>query len=374
MNILYIVTGIAPPAGWGTEFIQNLIFSLSKKEVNATIITPIFIHTPKKFFDWKKKVEKEYSIKIIVVKLPKIISKNLTLQLYLSPIFITLKVISVLRKEKYDLIHEFTSTPIILIRGFLIKVIFNIPSTITLSVYNKTLLGSIKWFKFINTGKFYLIPAKKIIESLIKIGVNPTKIIFSPPGINLVRYQEINKLNSRKKLNLPLNKTIITYYGTITKEKGIEDIIKLSKDLSDNPNIVIALFTVWRGTEESQYQQYLNKANIIFRKEFVDINLVLSASDILIFPQLTGHGTVIPPISIIEAAVTGKPVLAKSTPGVSDILPKNNIYTTDLTKKVNECIKSPSSFKVNKSTLKMYNLEDSVNLHLEIYSKVMHES
>ena len=183
MKILYLVSGLGPKAGWGTEYIQDLIISLSQKGIQGWIINPIYGHTHPNWRQWTNKLEKNYNLKIISLTAPKWISKNFILHLALTPIFVTMEIIKLCRKENFDIIHEFSSTPIILCRHLIMKILFKVPTIFTLSVYNNTLLGNFKWFKIFNFANYYLIPSREIINRLLNQGIHKDKIIFSQPNL-----------------------------------------------------------------------------------------------------------------------------------------------------------------------------------------------
>lgn len=331
MRVLFLVTGIRSPAASGSKFIQNQIFELSNKGINATIISPIYIHTESKMISWAKMMENKYHVRFILIDTPTFIKKYFLLHIILSPILTTFIVIKTLLKEEFDIVHEFTSTPIILIRCLLYR-LFNIPSVITLSVYNRTILGNFFWFKIFDFGTAYLIPSKEIIKKLISIGIKRNKIFFILPGINTAKFQlELSQQIAKQKLKLPNNPMIITYYGPLNQEKGVFDLIKASQLIPSmlQEKVLIILFSYYLknyGNHAKLAKEIRRDApkNVRLYEKFVDIPLLLAASDIIIFPQRTGHGTTIPPISLIEALAAHKPVLVTKITGIKELITKNN--------------------------------------------------
>lgn len=381
MRILYLVSGIGPPAGWGTEFIQELIFNLSKKGVKATIINPIYKHTHPGWKIWQKEQEDKYGVRIIPLEAPRLVRNNLLFHFILTPIFVTWAAIKILSTEKFDVVHEFSSIPIILFRSLLFKTLFKTPTIFTLSVYNNTLPGKFFWFKILDFAKFYLIPSKEIINQLRKIGVVGKKIIFSPPGINLDLFKTSDKTLARKKLNLPKDKFIISFFGSLTFEKGVNEIIEAAKKLDQSKfnNIFILLASIWKGS--SQHELFIKKvhrANLDYleiRDEYIDIPLLLSASDAIILPQRTGFGATIPPISVIETIAAGKPLIVTNIIGVRELInTQNGILvppkdSDELSKAIEKICRESTHQNKNTSFIGQYDIERSVKLHLEIYKK-----
>lgn len=389
MKILYLVSGIGPPSGWGTEFIQNLIFELTKKGVKATVINPIYIHTNSNWKRWIKEQQKLYNVKIIPLEAPDWVKKRLILHFILTPFYVTSCAVRLMRKQKFDLVHEFTSVPIIVLRSLIFKILFGLPTVITLSVYNKTILGNPYWFRVFNFARFYLIPSKEIIKKLVSIGIDKNKIFYSPPGINLKIFEnKINKNAARTKLGLPLSKKIFNYFGSLTREKGVYEIIKAAKLIKKpyHDKLLITLFTIWKGSQEhKKIVRLIENFKLPYLKlveKYVDTPELLCASDVVILPWQTGHGTTIPPISLIETLAIQKPVIATDILGIKELVNKSNgilipakqplILARSIEKLILnfETIVSQEQTN-NRKWLKGFDLNKSVSLHLSVYQAVI---
>ncbi len=330
MKILYLVSGIGPASGWGTEFIQNFVNELSNKDVEATILNPIYIHTHPSWKQWIRDEYNKYNVRIIPIEVPAFIKNHLFLHFYVTPFIVTYYTFKLLRKEKFDLVHEFSSTPIVLFRTMLIKLFFKIPTIFTLSVLNTSILGSFKWFRIFNFGSYYLIPSREIIQKLIVLGINRSKIIFFPPFIELKSFKKLSKINAVKKLNLPNDKFIFTYYGSLTREKGVMDLIQAIKILPEalKSKILFTFYSIWKGSNEHKKIKEtilsLKLSYIKLSEGFTNIPDLLAASDAIILPQQTGFGTTIPPISLIESIAANRPVIATDIVGNREWINSSN--------------------------------------------------
>lgn len=378
MKVLYLVSGIGPPAGWGTEFIQDLIFKLSKKDVKVTIINPIYKHTRPDWKKWTKEQENKYGIKIISLNMPGLIKKNLLLHFALTPLFVTLVVIKILSKEKFNLVHEFSSTPIILFRSFLLKLLFKTPTIFTLSVYNNTLLGKLFWFKIFDFAASYCIPSKEIINRLKLLGVNQNKIFFSPPGIELTNFSRVpGKSIARKKLNLPQGKKIICFFGSLTKEKGIPDLLEaINKiDKKSKNKLLITVFAIWKGS--TSHRKWVSKITLMrpFIKLFekrVSIPLAIAASDAVVLPQRTGHGTTIPPISTLEVLASKTILITTDIIGNRELVTAPDVLISPknpyaLAQSIENILRDNGQVIKRKINLKPYDINNIVFNYLNIY-------
>ena len=384
MKILYLVSGLGPKAGWGTEYIQDLIISLSQKGIQGWIINPIYGHTHPNWRQWTNKLEKNYNLKIISLIAPKWISRNFILHLALTPIFVTMEIVKLCRKENFDIIHEFSSTPIILCRHLIMKILFKVPTLFTLSVYNNTLLGNFKWFKIFNFANYYLIPSREIINRLLNQGIHKDKIIFSPPGIDLSNFINTQpKSNARKILNIPSDKFVLTYFGSLTEEKGVTDLLKASLLINTKHinSLVIQLYVIWKGSPRHQMLIQKIKSGkyplINLVEKYTEIPTLLAASDCVILPQQTGHGTTIPPISTIETIASKKPLITTNIlgnrdfanfPNITIVPPKN---PAKLAVAIVSSLKGKPWTKTSMDILRDYTINNSTDKHLLIYKDVL---
>lgn len=387
MKVLYLISGIGPPAGWGTEYIQNLIFELSKKGVNATIINPIYIHTP----EWKKWIEeqnKKRNIRIITLIIPQV-NKDIFFQLALTPIFVTIAAIKLMLKENFDLVHEFSSIPSILIRSLIFKIFFRVPTVYTLSVYNNTIIGKFYWIKIFNFAKYYLIPSKEIISQLLKLGIDKNKVIYSPPGINLEKLAKlIGKQKARKIFNLPMNKYVVTFFGSLTKEKGVEDLLKAIEILKPRfqRKVLFCFFSIWKGSKEHfTLKKRITSTNsdiVRLIDKYVDIPTVLAAVDMVVLPQQTGFGATIPIISVIEAIAAKRVMISTNIIGTREfvskshgilITPKDPIALAETMENYFETSYHRYDKRIDEASrkiIKEFSIQRSIDLHLALYKSL----
>lgn len=366
MKVLYFVSGLGPPAGWGTEYIQDLIFHLSKNGVQATIINPILLHTHPDWKKWTKKMEKKYNVKFININPPFLVKQNFYLYLFILPFLLTPIALYQLSTQKYDLIHEFSSTPVILIRAIILKLLFGTPTVFTHSVYNNTFIGNFFWFRIFNFAKFYVVQSAEISKKLKKIGIDKSKINLIYPGIDTSRFKtNKNKIFSRKQLKLP-NKFIFSYFGSLTEEKGINDLLKACTyiDQKTANSILVCLYIIWKGSSKHQkFEERTKTLKLNFLKlikSYVDIPTLLEASDVVVLPQRTGMGTTIPPISVLEALIVKKKIIAAEIIGLKE-----------WTKNTNLILVPPKNPKLlSKAMVKLFNVALDKNFKYTNFSKI----
>lgn len=313
MKVLYLVSGISPSAGWGSEYIQDLIIEVAKKGVDVTIISPIYSNTAKNWQQWISQLQKKHHIKIIALEAPPWIKNNRLLHFLLTPFIVTTSALKLLLKQRFDLIHEFSSVPVILPRDLIFHLIFKTPVVFSWSVYNHLLIGQPIWFKLFNFAKAYIVYAKELEEKLTNLGINRKKIYFMLPNIkDLFLTKKLTPAQARKKLNLPEEKFIYSYFGSLSKEKGVFDLISAVKNLDpDFKNKVLFIFAISSLKDASKLAEKLRGESAVKTiPGLTDIKTLIEASNVVILPQQTGHGTTIPAVSLLEAARLNKPVIA----------------------------------------------------------------
>lgn len=197
----------------------------------------------------------------------------------------------------------------------------------------------------------------------------------------------MDKTEARKKLGLPQNKFIFVYYGSLTKEKGAYDLIHAAKLLRNDirKDVLIALFAVWKGSKEhAKIKNLLHSIKLPHLKlveKYVDIPTLLAAADAVVLPAQTGHGATIPPISVVEALASGKPIIATDILGTRGLIGETNVILTspkdpgELVQVIEKVHSERENYfegsKKSGKRLEDFKLEKSVALHLSIYKRLI---
>lgn len=152
----------------------------------------------------------------------------------------------------------------------------------------------------------------------------PEKIVFIPNGINLNEFKtNLSKEECRNKLNLPLNKKIILFFGYLSPYKSPDILIKaLCNVLEEFPNTI--LLFAGNGELMDDLQDLSKKLgvheNVIFagfiRKDLRV--LYYRSSDIFCLPSTMS--TECYPLAILEAMACKVPVVASEIGGIPDII------------------------------------------------------
>ena len=164
---------------------------------------------------------------------------------------------------------------------------------------------------------------KKLIEEL---GIDENKILVSPDGVDIEQFEISNsKTESRKKLNLPIDKKIILYSGHLFDWKGVYVLAEASKFL---PKDSLIVFVGGMEYDKNKLKDFINKQglkNILFigHQSPKNIPYYLKAADVVVLPN-SGQKTIsvhyTSPIKMFEYMAAQRPIVASDLPSIREIL------------------------------------------------------
>lgn len=151
-----------------------------------------------------------------------------------------------------------------------------------------------------------------------------TPVTVRPNGFDSDIMYPMDKLECRKKLNLPLDKKIILSVGGLGKVKGHEYLIKAMKIISKAHDDVICII-VGSGPLEAIIKKLIQSLGledyifIVGEKSHKDISLWMNSADIFVLPSLNEGN----PNVMFEAIATGLPFVGTKVGGVPEIITSN---------------------------------------------------
>lgn len=140
-------------------------------------------------------------------------------------------------------------------------------------------------------------------DKLISFGVPEDQIIVSPNAVDFGLFYKRNKLEMRRKHQLPLNKKLIIFVGRFLHHKGPMRILEAVDQLED-----IGLIFVGNG------DQILESDKIVFKDRVASevVPELLSAADVFVLPTLQEGSC----NAIVEAMACGLPIISSHIPEV----------------------------------------------------------
>lgn len=129
----------------------------------------------------------------------------------------------------------------------------------------------------------------------------------------------LKRVDEKTEIQRPTNKKVIIYTGRLNEFKGVHHLIGALSELKKTRNDWVC-WIVGDGPNEMELTNK-NKAaglesNVFFLGRRDDIPYLLSISDILVLPTLMENQ----PLSVIEAQIIGKAVIASDVGGIPEII------------------------------------------------------
>jgi len=175
-----------------------------------------------------------------------------------------------------------------------------------------------------------IVTISKFQEKLLKkTGFPESRItVIHDAADERIYIREESREDLRRRLNLPINKIIITYSGQLSRWKNPEFIVDALKYVK-NENVVL-LFVGGSREDIKRLRKYAERVNVkekIILKGYVrpsEVGRYLKASDILIHYSMTiGDMASFSPLKLFEYMLSGKPLLAPDYPYIKEIIQEN---------------------------------------------------
>jgi glycosyltransferase involved in cell wall biosynthesis len=166
------------------------------------------------------------------------------------------------------------------------------------------------------------------------LGVHKSKILVLHSGFNTKEFEKtLSKAEARSLTNLPINKKIAIYTGSLLADRKIENILFLAEQNKD------VLFVIAGGPEHQKNyyeslsnKQHLNNVKFLGHISHQSIPNYLFSADILLAFWSTKVPTInyCSPLKVFEYMAAGRLILAHGFPTIKEVLiDKVNAYLAD---------------------------------------------
>lgn len=228
--------------------------------------------------------------------------------------------------EKYDIIHLHLASshvfPAILIKKLLGKKIIlkfgGARKTGDIQTSRSKPFGTLKLKIIKKSFDAFVVPGNEVSTEIISAGFPKNKIHLIPNGVDINIFKSVNSTNKielRKKLNIPVSGIICIYAGRIEEGKGLDILLHSWKNMNDNIHLLI----IGEGKLLKNFQSSFLQKNIRFCGFQKNINDFMAASDLFILPSF-GEGL---SNAILEAMSSELIVLVNNIPANADIITNN---------------------------------------------------
>jgi glycosyltransferase involved in cell wall biosynthesis len=183
-------------------------------------------------------------------------------------------------------------------------------------------------------GKEVLKDADKIIavsnatkNYVLSLGADPEKIKVLHNGVDLNRFKPKTgiKEDTRKKLGIPKDATVVLTVRRLVYKNGIDTLIE-SAEIAIKKNPTVIFLVVGTGPDFNEVKTRIKQMGI--EKNFrltgfvsdEDLPFYYNAADFFVLPSKSGEGL---PLVALEAMACGLPVIATNVGGISEVMVKD---------------------------------------------------
>jgi glycosyltransferase involved in cell wall biosynthesis len=349
-KITIIVNNFWGPAVYltGIKSILDLVISLSLKNLNIEIeiLTNIDIwdkslsetkirskYDINQSIEWIKNFEKKNDIKVNFFYVP-LILKSFSFIRFIYLRFYPIVYFLFSRTNNYEILHEFSSSPIMLLRTLFFKKVLkkNVLHTfLTLppNIYKRNnfliLDKLVKDLTIITTNNLQM---KKLRQLLPNNNIDYLSIGYTKNNDNDGEFSEIDKKNSK----------IISFLGPLRDIKGYKSFINLAKFFEikneNNYKFIIACHPLGTDKEHNKNLKKIKNMkikNLYIYEQMINKQKFFNFTDIILFPQTTYDGATGHPVTLLEAMGYNKFCIVNKIPGLIELINYSNGIVCDTT-------------------------------------------
>jgi len=166
-----------------------------------------------------------------------------------------------------------------------------------------------------------------VLNSLRSYVGQDLPVVVLPNAVNVdrLRYRAPDRALAREQMGIEISETVAIFAGRLDRQKGVARAIDLLTASAEIDRLVIA----GDGPDRDRLVKMVKKRGVAERVIFVGrvdperLSELFSASDVMLVPSRRREGL---PMSTLEAAASGLPVVASRTAGVpNDLLPNGRV-------------------------------------------------
>ena len=164
--------------------------------------------------------------------------------------------------------------------------------------------------------------SRKTMEYVLKLGADRSKTSVMHNGVDTNFFHPMNREESRDKLGLPKNKTLILTIRRLVYKNGLDMFIESASLLTrDYPHLLFIV--IGKGPNRKLVEKRVRELRIddnIRLAGFVPeklLPLYYNAADYFVIPSSSGEGL---PLVLLEAMACGLPVIATTVGGTPEII------------------------------------------------------
>lgn len=240
---------------------------------------------------------------------------------FLFLISATVKLLSMVRKYRIDLIHAHFLIPpgliAVLVGGITgKKVAVTVHgSDIFIQSSNPILRPIIKYV--LKKADYVAVVNETIKEQILELGIKDIsgKIKVTPNAVDLEKFNPQIKSDFPEKLGLNPQKMVVLFVGNLVPQKGLRYLLDAKKQMKTPAELVI----VGDGPLMAELQERVKTeeiGDVHFTGARRDVEQIMPAADVFVLPSIS-EGF---PITLLEAFASGLPAVATDLGGIKELV------------------------------------------------------
>jgi glycosyltransferase involved in cell wall biosynthesis len=148
-------------------------------------------------------------------------------------------------------------------------------------------------------------------------GVPSDRLMYVPHAVDVTKFHSEVAPELRQQLKLSSKSMVIGYAGTLTREKGFDQLLDALRQLKPVKDVI--LLVAGEESAKDKWQEIadgLAGVHFLGRLEHQSMPGFMASLDLFVIPSFTETL----PTTLLEALATGTPVMATSVGGISEFL------------------------------------------------------
>ena len=328
MRVLHIIDGIGPSSARGSELIYEHLKAMAGRGVDVHILTVADNYSSRGQDAWSAREEREHGIKVHCIDTPVLRHFDLGHRVVTRMLY-WFNVLLLHRRYRYDVINDFSSTPLMILRTVLMRPFCRTCLVHTLISYGIGFSASRHFpqgMKYLNR---VLCLTAHMKRELLRGRPDDGKVTHWAPGVRHQRFAgNCHPSEARRRFRLPGDRLIVLYLGPVKRHKGVFVLTDAACRIPETAGLhfVFACAQFFGAGERERQLKELRECMESCSSPYqifmglVDVPSLMSAADIFVLPQLTARGTMAPTVTLMEAMASGRAVVAAGVPGMDELV------------------------------------------------------
>ncbi|MDO8056903.1 MAG: glycosyltransferase family 4 protein [Candidatus Hermodarchaeota archaeon] len=156
------------------------------------------------------------------------------------------------------------------------------------------------------------------LRVLQAVGIPEERLVHVPHAVDTQRFSSKASPRFRTQLGLPEDSFVIGYAGSLSREKGTDQLLEAMAQHADDPNLVLLVAGDHSVAARRRIDlgRKLPKVHFLGRLDHEDMPSFMASIDLFVIPSMTETL----PTTLLEALATGVPVMATAVGGIEEFI------------------------------------------------------